>query len=143
MIIAGYLVGARLWRGHSAERPLYYVAQAGAAVILVAGFLATVQEPTSFIPLHDQRASLMFGLVFSEAALFYLLAGFFRRRSANVYLAAAAACGALWQFMGYFGIDASYYTMLYAGLGLDQISLAIIWDELEPTLERAESLATG
>ncbi|WP_425615306.1 HDOD domain-containing protein [Anatilimnocola sp. NA78] len=32
---------------------------------------------------------------------------------------------------------------VYAGLGLDQISLAIIWDELEPTLERAESLATG
>ena len=26
---------------------------------------------------------------------------------------------------------------------LDQISLAIIWDELEPTLGRAESLATG
>ena len=32
---------------------------------------------------------------------------------------------------------------VYAGLGLDQISLAIIWDELEPTLGRAESLATG
>jgi HD-like signal output (HDOD) protein len=32
---------------------------------------------------------------------------------------------------------------VYAGLGLDQISLAIIWDELEPTLGRAESLASG
>lgn len=32
---------------------------------------------------------------------------------------------------------------IYAGLGLDQISLAIIWDELEPTLSRAGSLATG
>lgn len=32
---------------------------------------------------------------------------------------------------------------IYAGLGLDQISLAIIWDELEPTLGRAGSLATG
>jgi HD-like signal output (HDOD) protein len=32
---------------------------------------------------------------------------------------------------------------VYAGLGLDQISLAIIWDELEPTLGRAETLATG
>lgn len=118
LIPLAYLVGARLWRGHSAERPLYYVAQAATGVILVAGFLATVQEPTSFIPLHGERSSLMFGLVFGEAALFYLLAGFFRRRSWNVYLAAAAACGALWQFMGYFGVDASYYTMLYAGLGL-------------------------
>ena len=63
-------------------------------------------------------ARTLLGLVFGEAALYYSLAGFFRRRSWNVYLAAAAACGALWQFMGYFGVDASYYTMLYAGLGL-------------------------
>ena len=108
LIPLAYLVGARLWRGRSAERPLYYVAQAATGVILVAGFLATVQEPTAF----------------SEAALFYLLAGFFRRRSWNVYLAAAAACGALWQFMGHYGVDASYYTMLYAGLGLGCLAVA-------------------
>ena len=132
LIPLAYLVGARLWRGRSAERPLYYVAQAATGVILVAGFLATVQEPTAFIPLHGERASLMFGLVFSEAALFYLLAGFFRRRSWNVYLAAAAACGALWQFMGYYGVDASYYTMLYAGLGLGCLAVAR-WLGLTPT----------
>ncbi|QDT73868.1 hypothetical protein [Lacipirellula limnantheis] len=118
LIPLAYLVGARLWHGRSAERPLYYVAQAATAVILVAGFLATVQQPTAFVPFQGQRDSLMLGLVFGEAALFYSLAGFFRRRSWNVYLAAAAACGALWQFMGYFGVDASYYTMLYTGLGL-------------------------
>jgi putative nucleotidyltransferase with HDIG domain len=32
---------------------------------------------------------------------------------------------------------------VYAGLGLDQISLAIIWDELDSTLEKATALATA
>jgi len=32
---------------------------------------------------------------------------------------------------------------VYAGLGLDEISLAIIWDELTPTLEKAGKLAMG
>ena len=64
------------------------------------------------------RSSLMLGLVFTEAAAFYFLAGLFRARTGNFYLAAAAACGALWQFLGYYGIDERYYTMLYAGLGV-------------------------
>jgi len=51
--------------------------------------------------------------------LFYVLAGIFRRRSANVYFASATACAALWQFVGYYGqIDHAYYTMLYAVLGI-------------------------
>jgi putative nucleotidyltransferase with HDIG domain len=32
---------------------------------------------------------------------------------------------------------------VYAGLGLDQVSLAIIWDELEVTLEKATALASA
>lgn len=32
---------------------------------------------------------------------------------------------------------------VYAGVGLDQVALAIIWDQLEETLEKAESLAVG
>jgi HD-like signal output (HDOD) protein len=47
-----------------------------------------------------------------------------------------------WTSLGVHNV-ASPPDSVYAGLGLDQISLAIIWDELEPTLERAESLATG
>jgi hypothetical protein len=58
------------------------------------------------------------GLVFAEAAIFYTLAALFRRRSANVYFAALAACGAMWQFLGYFAVPGPYYTMLYATLGI-------------------------
>lgn len=32
---------------------------------------------------------------------------------------------------------------VYAGLGLDQVSLAIIWEELDTALEKASALATG
>jgi hypothetical protein len=32
--------------------------------------------------------------------------------------------------------------IVYRTLGLDQLALAIIWDELPPTLEKAASLAT-
>jgi hypothetical protein len=118
LIPIGYLIGSRLWRGHSAERPLYWVAQAATIVILWHVFAATLQDLQSFAPMAGMRSSLMLGLVFTEAAAFYFLAGYFRRRTANFYLAAAAACGALWQFLGYYGIEERYYTMLYAGLGV-------------------------
>ena len=48
------------------------------------------------------------GLVFAEATLFYALAGLFQKRGVNAYFAAAAACGAAWQWMGYFGVDDHY-----------------------------------
>ena len=118
LIPIGYLIASWLWRRHSAERPLYWVAQTATIVILLNVFGATVENMQSFAPMEGLRSSLLLGLVFTEAALFYLLAGILRQRSINVYLAAAAACGALWQFMGYYGIDDRYYTMLYAGLGL-------------------------
>src|SRR3954471_6970651 len=118
LIPIGYLIGSRLWRGHSAERPLYWVAQAATVVILWHVFGATLQDLQSFAPMAGLRSSLMLGLVFTEVAAFYFLAGVFRPRTANIYLAAAAACGALWQFLGYYGIDERYYTMLYAGLGV-------------------------
>jgi hypothetical protein len=118
LIPIGYLIASRLWRGHSAEKPLYWIAQAATAVILLHVFGATMQNISSFAPMHGEHSSLMLGLVFAEAAAFYFIAGMIRRRSVNIYLAAAAACGALWQFFGYYGIDERYYTMLYAGFGV-------------------------
>ncbi len=118
LIPIAYLVASRLWRGHTAEWPLYWVAQAATAIILLHVFGATMQDLRSFAPAEGVRDTLMLGLVFAEAAAFYLLAAMFHRRSINVHLAAAAACGALWQFMGYRGIDPTYYTMLYAALGV-------------------------
>ena len=95
LIPIGYLIASRFWRGHTAERPLYWVAQTATTVILVHVFAATLDNLQSFAPMVGLSSSLMLGLVFAEAALFYLLAAILRQRSINVYLAAAAACGSV------------------------------------------------
>lgn len=119
LIPIAYLVGARLWRGHAVERPLGWVAHAAAAVILFHVLIATLQIVEQvLVPLQQSYDNLILGLVFAEAAVFYTLAAVFRRRSANVYFAALAACGAVWQFLGYYAVPAPYYTMLYAVLGI-------------------------
>jgi hypothetical protein len=120
-----YLIAARLWRGHFSERPLGWVAHTAAAVILFHVLVACLQMVEQVVqPLQESPDNLILGLVFAEAAVFYALAAVFRRRSANIYFAALALCGALWQFVGYFGVPVPYYTMLYAVLGIACLALA-------------------
>ncbi|MBI3861549.1 MAG: hypothetical protein HY290_06610 [Planctomycetia bacterium] len=121
VIPLAYLIAARLWRGHSPERPLMWVSHAATGVVLAHVVLASVHllGESLLQSVKGHRDNLMLGFVFAEAAVFYTLAGIFRKRSANVYLAAAAGCAALWQFIKYGDlIDDSYYTMLYALLGI-------------------------
>jgi hypothetical protein len=119
LVPLAYLVASRLWRGHSPEQPLYWVAQTATAVILAHVLFASLEMLESVVrPIQEETANLLLGLVFVEAAVFYTLAAIFRRRSLNVYLATAAACGALWQLLGYWGVHSAYYTMLYAALGV-------------------------
>ncbi len=66
LIPIGYLIASRLWRGHTAERPLYWVAQIATMVILLHVFGATMQDARSFAPMHGIYSSLMLGLVFAE-----------------------------------------------------------------------------
>jgi hypothetical protein len=119
-----YLIASRLWRGHSAQQPLQWIAHTATVVILVHVFFATLQDLTSFVPMKGETNSLMLGLVFAEATLFYLLAAFFGKQNIYVYLAAAAACGGLWQWMGYYGVDSTYYTLFYAGVGVACLGIA-------------------
>ena len=120
LIPLALLIAARLWRGHSPERPLVWVAHAATGVILVQALFASMDILGEvFQPVQQHPDNLLLGAIFSEAALFYVLAGIFRKRSANVYFASVAACAALWQFVGYSGkIEHQYYTMLYAVLGI-------------------------
>jgi hypothetical protein len=124
LIPIAYLVGSRAWRGHSPERPLHWVAQTSTVVILVHVLLATLQDFTGLVPIKEDLTNLLLGLVFTEAAVFYSMAALFRKRSSNAFLAAAAACGAAWQFLGYYGVDPTYYTILYAVLGLVMLFVA-------------------
>ena len=127
LIPLAYMVASRLWRGHSPAQPLYWVAQASTAVILffVAAAAASSLElfELVFQPKQEMQ-NLLLGLVFVEATVFYTLGMVFRRRSANVYMAAAAACGAMWQLLGYWAVPGPYYTMMYAVLGIGLLAVS-------------------
>ena len=119
LIPIGYIIASRAWRGRAPERPLAWIAHAATAVILVhvlGGAMEMVE--TTVRPLTQRTENLFLGLVFVEATVFHVLAGLFRKRSLNVYFAAAAACGALWQFMAYQGVAGAYYTILYCVLAM-------------------------
>ncbi len=128
LIPIGYLIASRLWMGQSPERPLVWIAHTGTAVILVHGLLATIDTfGTVLRPIQGHLDNLLLGIVFAEAAVFYMLAGLFRKRSSNAYFAAAAACASLWQVIGYWGaIDQAYYTMLYAVVGVSLLAISRI-----------------
>ena len=132
LIPVAYLIASQLRRGHTEEEPLYWVAQIAVTVILLHIYGVLVQEPNGVFPAIGSHSSFVSGIVFIEAAGCYLLAGTIRRRSINVYLAAAAACAALWQFLGYFGVDEHYYTLLYATLGLICLSVSRAFRRSQP-----------
>ncbi len=115
-----YLVAGRLWRGHSPERPLTWVAQAATVVILIGVLAASIQVgvETALSPRTGERANLLYGLVFVEVTAFYVLAAVFGRPGLNLAFAATAACGALWELLGYFEVPVAFHTMLYAVLGV-------------------------
>ena len=126
LIPIGYLIASRLWMGQSPERPLVWIAQTATALILAHGFLATTDDFGAVLqPVQGAINNLLLGVVFAEAAVFYMLAGIFRKRSDNVYFAAATACAAVWQLIGYWGhLHPAYYTMLYAALGVVLLGVA-------------------
>src|SRR5262249_38113790 len=61
---------------------------------------------------------LKFALFAFECAVFYGLAAFLHRQSACVYLAAAMACGVVWQLFHYAGLPAEYYAVVFGVVGL-------------------------
>lgn len=126
LIPIAYIIASRLWRSHSPEAPLARVAHASTAVILGGTILSALDQQAGayFTPVLSDTRNLLLGLTFVEASLFYSLAMIFRRRSWNAYFATAAACGAIWQFLGYFGVPAVWNELLFAVLGLSILFVA-------------------
>ena len=115
-----YIIAARLYRGHTQENPLVWVAHAATGV-MIAAVLAAAMHLT---PAARRRAGggqaaaiCLLAAFFAEAALFYALAAAFRRQGFNVYLGTAMACGAVWQLLQYWQVGAEYYTLTFALLG--------------------------
>lgn len=121
LVPLAYVVAARLWRGHSPEQPLAISAQVGAAVILLHVVCNTVllslQDSLPLV-LRGSETNLWLGLVFAEAAVFYLVYAVLFRKGWNIYLATAAACAAIWQLANFYQTGDAWYTMVYAALGV-------------------------
>ncbi len=145
LIPIGYLVAARLWRGRSPEQPLGWVAHAATATILfhvAVGVISSWETLESiFRPPVGQLVTLLLGVTLFEAAVFYVLAAYVRRKSLNVYFAMICLCAAVWQLMGYTGLFAPpYYTMVYALLGIAFLIIArVLGIEQETVYQRLGS----
>ena len=128
LVPLAYLFAARLWKGRNWEYPVAISAQVGAAVILWHVLFNTVLfriGQNIFVePVFNSQDNIWLGLVFVEAAVFYVLYAVFFRQSVNIYLATTAACAAVWQFANYRGMEEAYYTMAYASLGLIFLAVA-------------------
>jgi len=120
LIPLAYAVAARLYRGHTPERPLLWTGHAATAVILAAvvAVWANLTPQLVFEPVTGKALNLSLALIFGEAAMFYALAGIFAKQSGNIYLFTLAVAGAVWQALLYAGVGPEYYTLTFALAGL-------------------------
>lgn len=120
----GYLVAAHVWKESDFERPLAWIAEIlTACVVMHAMWMETGPLTDLLNPLRDDFRSLLFGILFVEVAVFYVLAATLRQSRIKVLVGTVAMCAALWQFIGYWGqLDPVYYATVYAGLGMILIS---------------------
>ena len=119
-----YLLASVLRTERSVRGPLQWAAHGATAVIVMLTLLTSLHLGQLFQLFWNPEASsaghvnLLAGLVFAQAMIFYSLAAIIRRKQLNVYLAAIAGCAAVWQFILFFALPDSYYTLLFALLGI-------------------------
>jgi hypothetical protein len=120
LIPIAYIVAARFYRPHTAERPLIRVAHVATGVLIAAVIGASFNAFPEHVyeAIRGQNTNLLLALFFIEATLFYVLAGVFGKRGYTIYLATATGCCALWQVLNYWHISDEYYTLAFALGGL-------------------------
>ncbi len=111
-----YLGAARLYQGHSPEKPLLWVAHAATIVMLVSSLSAAFE---GFFVIKGDSLNLALTLFFAEATLFYLFEAIWRRHALSVYACTAMACAGVWQLLKYAGVVSDeYYILTFAVVGL-------------------------
>lgn len=115
LIPLAYLIAARLYRGHSPERPLTWVAHAAAGVMLIFSLVATFR---GFLLVSGQSLNLTLALFFAEAALLYGLEAAWRGSAWSIHSCTAAACAAVWQLLKFAEVADEYYILTFALVGL-------------------------
>lgn len=110
-----YLLAARLYRGHTQEKPLIWVAHAATVVMLISSLGAAFK---GFLLIKGQTLNLLLAAFFAEAAVFYLLEAVWRKHAAGVYACTATACAAVWQLLKWGGFADEYFILTFAVVGL-------------------------
>ncbi|MCI0684206.1 MAG: hypothetical protein L0Y71_19020 [Gemmataceae bacterium] len=119
LVPLAYLIAARLYRGHSPEQPLIWVAHASTVLMLVCSLFGALRHTPGMIrAIEGDPVNLLYALFCAEAALFYGLAASFHKQGWNVYLATLLGCGALWQLLIYWNTPHEYYTLIFAATGI-------------------------
>ena len=100
---------------------------------------AVTPQVEEIIPVKKDTRNLLLGLFCLECAAFYGVAAFLRRTDWTIYLAMVMLCGAIWQFLRYFGVHDEYYTIAFAlpGFVLLVVYRLGVFEKMEsPGLER-------
>ena len=119
LIPIAYLVAAKFYGERLSAKPLLWVAQASAGVMLVSSLASAFEAFGSGPDVRTLHLSL--ALFFAEAAVFYGLATYFRRQPWCVYLSSFMASAAFWQVLAYFALGTQAYILMFAVIGLGML----------------------
>jgi hypothetical protein len=113
-----YLGAARLYQGHTPEKPLLWVARSATVVMLISSIGAAFEGFFSSV-IKGNALNLSLAVFFAEATLFYVLEGLWRKHALSVHAATATACAAIWQLLKYAGVvQDEYYLLTFAVVGV-------------------------
>jgi hypothetical protein len=110
-----YLAAARLYQGHTPEKPLLWVAHAATIVMLISSIGAAFR---GFLRIEHDALNLALATFFAEATIFYLMEALWRKHAISVYACTVTACAAVWQLLKYGGFAEEYYILTFAVVGL-------------------------
>jgi hypothetical protein len=110
-----YLLAARLYQGHTPEKPLLWVGHAATIVMLISSVGAAFR---GFLLIEGQSLNLLLAAFFAEATLFYLLEALWRKHAVSIAACTITACAAVWQLLKYAGVAEEYYVLTFAIVGL-------------------------
>lgn len=122
VIPIAYIVTARFYRGKAAEQPVLWCAHLATLVMIISSLACTFESLERLLTMNKEQESLRLNLTlslfFAEAMVFYVLSAVFFQHRADIHLATAMACAALWQLLTWFQVTAEYYTLAFALVGM-------------------------
>jgi hypothetical protein len=113
-----YVCASRLYGKRPGAQPLFVIAHAATAVLIVSVAFSALNLVPRVEPVVGAQTNLLLALFCVEAAIFYALSAGFRGGARDVYLSISLACAGAWQVLNYFNLPTEYYCITFAVLGM-------------------------